>query len=297
MIGLRKQSILPLSVVVLVTLVSCSVWAEVGVATEGPQVKAIYVNKIIVDDSDPVSSVWIAQGGGPGRHVLNEDGFLNGDGKPSVVYNPGPGLPIVAWAKYSSSGYDVVISSFSNGAWSSPVAVADSSADELDPFLILNPADGLVHLLYWINDSSPRVMYTQALEDLSSWSSPVQVSDIGEAACRPTAVFHENSLSIIYESHGQELGSTPRQIVLATRNGPGFATEVLASTSHPEPNWPEVHSNGEQLWTDWIDGTWEMAWTCRLASGSWDSVQTEHFDSIEERDYQARGSIKNQVLE
>jgi hypothetical protein len=286
----------------LITVVTlgwlCGANAEVGAITEGSEVKAVYVLKVIVDDPDPISGIWARYSSdGSNRHVLNDDGFVNGDGSPSVVQNEVTNLAIAAWAKNTASGYDVVVSQLTAGSWTTPVAVAGSSENELDPFLVVNPEGGSVHLFYWVNDEWPRVMYRQAPPDLSTWSSPVQVSSPAEVAVRPTAVFHQGTLHVVYESHGQTYGSAPRQIVLGTRTGSSFTTEVVAVTSHSDVNWPEVHSANDRLWVDWIDGASEMAWTRRQESGTWDPVQTEPYSTIEIRDFHVRGTIRGHVLE
>lgn len=286
----------------LITVVAlgylCGVNAEVGAITDESEVKAVYILKVIVDDPDPVGGAWARYSSDDSnRHVLNDEGFVNGDGKPSVIHNEVTNLAIAAWAKNTGAGYDIVVSQLTGGSWTNPVALVASPERELDPVLVVNTETGTVHLFYWVDDQSPRVMYRQAPPDLSNWSSPVQVSSPAEVAARPTAVFHQGALHVVYESHGQTYGSTPRQIVLGTRDGSVFTTEVVAVTSHPDENWPEVHSANDRLWIDWVDGASEMAWTRRQESGGWDPVQTEPYSTIEIRDYHVRGAIRGHVLE
>ncbi len=229
--------------------------------------------------------------------MLNEQGEANGDGYPSAIYNTFTRTSIVAWAKNSPGGFDVVLSVFADGQWTIPIALADSPADELDPFLTINPLDGSVHMVYWVDDGFPRVMHRTAPADLSSWSEPVPVSQPAEIALRPAAVVHDGALRVVYEEHSGALGGTPRQIVVATEGQSGFASQVVAITNHPGENRPEVHSRIGRLWVEWIDSEGEMSWIRELPGGGWDSPEYELFSNVEERDYFVRGRIKARALE
>jgi hypothetical protein len=282
----------------LMQLVPSTVLCEVGVVVDDQSTVRSMYRVGITDDSDPVGTVW-ARYTPPiaGRSVLNEDGYTNGDGRPDAAINQVSELPVVVWSMNGVEGYDVVISYFENDAWSTPIPLTAAIYDELDPVLAIDPSDGSVHVVYWVFDECPKVMRRVAPADLSSWTAPEQVSGPGEVASRPTAVFHNGALTIAYESHGSVYGSTPRQIVLATEAGGGFTYDVIAVSLHDQPNWPEVHSGIDKLWVDWIDGTAEMTWTRQQGSGSWDPIETEDFQSAEERDFHVRGQIKAQALE
>lgn len=274
-----------------------TVGAEVGVVDDSAPT-TIYVLGII-EDIDPVPSVWRTFAAEqPGRKILNPEGEQNGDGPPSILFNAQFNLAIAVWAKNLPGGYDVVMSRYANGAWSAPQVLAGSPANERDPVLALDPSDGSVHLLYWIDDATPRVMYMLSPADLSSWSAPLLVSGQGEVACRPSAMFHDGLLRVAYEVHDLGYGMTPRQIVFATYDGQiPFLTENLAVTSYAGANRPEVHSAGGKLWVDWIDSEGEMGWTRQQPSGSWTPVAVESFGTIEQREYHVRGAIKFQATQ
>jgi hypothetical protein len=269
--------------------------AEVGAA--GTDTISSYVVKGIVDDTEPQGSVWKRYNAdGPSRAVLNEDGLSRGDGEPSLL-TTAAGVPLVAWARNSASGFDIVVSRFVGGAWSVPLAVASSPAAELDPFLALDPANGSVQLLYWIHDGAPRVMRVKAPADLSSWTVPEQVSGPGEIACRPAGVFHQGAFHAIYEVHDMGYGAAPRRIVIATEGPVGFTGQTFSQSWHAPFNWPQLHSGGGRLWVEWIDGPSEMIWTHQLAPGGWSPVQSEPFGTTESRDFQVRGTIRHLVLQ
>lgn len=270
--------------------------AEVGaiLATDsGP--RGPYVIGII-EDLDPVPTVWgELSTQHANRVVLNPAGAANGDGRPSILKSLN-GVPMVAWSRNSAGGFDVVISQFVGGSWTEPQVLAASPADDLDPFLLMNPADGSVHLLYWIHDAAPRVMHRQATPDLASWSAPLQISQPAEIACRPAAVFHEGMLRVVYEVHDYGYGSTPRQIVLSSWDGVGLLNESLAITQHPGQNWPHVHSGNCKLWIDWIDAEGEMTWRRKQSGSAWEPVEIETYTTPREREYHVRGEIKSQAI-
>lgn len=276
--------------------------AEVGVIFHvefSDQPRGPYELRGIIDDGEPVLSAWrVYSVSMDGRCVLNPDGETNNDGDPSLAFNLENDLPMVAWARSSPGGYDVVLSSFTDGAWSDPVVLAEDATvgEPADPVLVVDRSDGSVHLLYWEDDAWPRVMHRQAPADLSFWSAPAQVSLPSERAVRPSGAFHDGLLHVVYETHAGQLGGTPRQIVLAVENGSGFTSEVVAATSHAEPNRPQVHGAGAVLWVDWIDAEGEMTWTRRLVPGPWDPIEIESFSTTEEREYHVRGEIEGLAL-
>jgi len=282
--------------VALLFVVSFPLQAEVGVfdiEATGPYILGI------IDDPDPTSKVWrrYSPSGSSGRIVLNEQGEANGDGDPTVLFNTVTRTPIVAWARNSAEGFDIVLSHLVNGAWSTPQVLAGDAADELDPFLALDKTTGAVHLLYWINDAAPRIIHRQAPADLSNWTAPQAVSGPAEIAARPSATINGGALRVIYESHNGVLEGTPKLIVLATDSGSGFAFETVGSSVHAAQNRPQIHFRPGRVWAEWIDGAGEMAWTREATGGGWDPLDAEPYVGTEERDYFVRGRIRAQAAD
>jgi hypothetical protein len=282
----------------LVVQLGLPVRAEVGVITD-VQGSTSYMLQSIVDEPEPIdqAAIWLRYfGDTPSRRILNEQGYVNEDGRPSMIKSS-TGLPVVAWAVNSPGGYDIVVSRFDGTDWTAPQVIADSPADELDPHLSLDPVDGSIHVVFWIHDGSPRVMHQHAPSDLSSWSTPTQVSPAGDVTCRPSGAFYGGVLHVAYELHDLGYGSTPRQIVLATHDGPGFSSQILATTQHAGDNWPRVHGVGQRLWVDWIDTESEMTWIRQIQGSPWEPVQVEYFDTPEERDFHVRGLVRQRALD
>lgn len=295
MSNLERPAGMLLPSLTLALLLAVPVRAEVGVFIRPDGLPLPYVLKSIIDEPEPIDSFtfWLRHSPDlSNRHVLNEGGFANQDGRPSLIMSWEPGFPLAAWSRNSPEGYDIVISRFDGSDWTPPQVVAGAGADELDPHLSVDPGDGSIHLVYWIDDGAPRVMHRQAPADLSGWSAPQQVSEQAGASCRPSGAFHEGVLHVAYELHDLGQGTTPRHIMLAVREGGSFSSQVLTPTQHAGENRPEVHSANGRLWVDWIDSDCEAAWTRRAPGGGWEPVLTEPFASPEERDFHVRGRIR-----
>jgi hypothetical protein len=277
--------------------------AEVGVvSTAGTSApKAIYVLEI-TEDPSPINPLWRKLGPvDPSRVVLNPVGGANGDGTPSLVADAGSGQVVAAWSRNSANGFDVVVSRFAGGAWTEATVVAGSSANELDPQLVLDP-NGSVHLFYWVDGATPGVFHTVAPADLSAWSPPILVSQAGQAACRPAGAFHDGVLRVAYEVHNFGAGNTPRQVVLARFDNGAFTPEVVSMTNNLGEVRPQVHIHEGRLWVDWVDsettgGGGEIAWTRQNAQGQWEAIRYESFANREERDYRVRGGVRIKAIE
>jgi hypothetical protein len=268
------------------------VLAEVGVVDSGDAQAVIpYIAASVTDEGDPLTLVWQRHSTSPTRNVLNEGGFDNGDGPPSLVVLPSSGEPVAAWSRSTAAGFDIVVSRYTEGSWTEPVAISEQSADELDPVLVTNPETGDVHVVYWVRDTVPRIEHRQAPADLSTWSAPRVLSQAGIAAARPSATWHGGTLHVVYEAHVFGLGQVPRQIVL-TRPFQDAATAVVATTWHAAPNRPRVHGDGIDLWVEWIESSGAMGWTRETATETWGEVRAESYDGVLDRDYHAPGRIR-----
>lgn len=278
-------------------------YAEVGVVTQsGPSARRVVYLLEITEDPSPIGNVWRKLTAPNPLHVdLNPQGETNGDGAPSIVADASTDLVAAAWSQNSATGFDIVVSRFIADSWTAPQVVAGAPANERDPQLMLAP-DGSVHLFYWVDGSTPQVLHSVAPSDLSSWSTPVVVSQPGVASCRPAGAFYNGVLRVAYEVHNFGSGNTPRQVVLARFEGGAFTPEVVAMTNNLGDVRPQVHSHAGHLWVDWVDhettgGSGELAWTRLNAQGQWEAVQFEPFANREQRDYLVRGGARLRAIE
>lgn len=288
----------------LVLLAPGTVLAEVGVAKEPGAADPLVVYTLdgSTEDPTPINPVW--QKLGPVKETqfaLNPEGEMNGDGTPSLIANATASLVVAAWSRNSTTGFDIVVSRFVSGAWTTPQVVAGLSANELDPQLVLDP-NGTVHMFYWVDGLTPEVFHTMAPPDLSSWSTPEPVSQLGQSACHPAGAFFDGVLRVAYEVHEFGNGNTPKQVVLARFESGGFTPEVVAMTNNLGNVRPQVHSHGGHLWVDWVDtetseGSGEIAWTRMIVQGQWDATDYEPYADHDDREYRTRGTVRLLAIE
>jgi hypothetical protein len=271
--------------------------AEVGLVTASDLTQSGSTYTLtIIEDGDPVTSAWSRYSLSGSRKVLNEDGATNGDGLPSILSDPASGLQVVTWGKNTGSGFDIVESHFENGNWTAPAVISAAVTSSIDPepSIVLDEQTGTVHIVYIASDSAPQIMHTQAPTDLSSWTPPSLISEIGKDSMRPSAVMHQGVLKVAYEFHGSGVGITPRQIVVATSDGiGGFSYETITTSYGVEPNRPKLHVGGNtSMWIEWIDGTNDIAWSRWFSTSGWEAPQLEYFADGEDRDFDASGRVK-----
>ena len=279
----------------LVLMMPASVLAEVSATLPdgdlGGVTGGISILSHITEDPHPILDFWQRYNpDSPTRVVLNPDGTANGDGEPSILMTLSPRVALVAWSRNSAEGYDVVLSRFENGVWSTPELLAGGVDNEMDPYLVLDPDTGDVHLFYWVDGANPKVMHRQADPAVTSWSSAEQVSVPSNVACRPAAAFHEGVLRVAYEVHDYGYNQTPRQVVLARKDGPVWTREVVAISAIDDRMVPIVHSHHGKLWVDWIDSSGESAWIRWDPATGWESQQYEEYSDLEEREFHVRGA-------
>ena len=162
----NSRSRLQRSVIALVFLLA-SPWAiaEIGVAVDLDN-ERVFGPYSIIDDADPINGlVWSRYSMPvPSRVVLNENGAANGDGRPTTTLNTTSGLPLVTWGKKNGGAFDIVVSRFEQGAWTSPLVLASAVTSLMDPEpqMVVDKQNGDVHVVYFVNDATPSVFHRQA---------------------------------------------------------------------------------------------------------------------------------------
>ncbi|HEX5043317.1 MAG TPA: hypothetical protein VFV75_10455 [Candidatus Polarisedimenticolaceae bacterium] len=266
--------------------------AEVGIVTSG-EVRVPYVLAQITDDSDPWGGAWKRLTYEFNRTVLNPEGFLNGDGTPSIEVLP-DGRVLAAWARNSPQGFDVVMSVHDPAGWSPVQVISGSAESELDPSLAVE-ANGTVHVVYTVLDpqaQESRVAHRQAPPNLAAWSAELPVSAPGELARRPSAAWDGQSLRVGYEIDPFGLGQTPRWIAAARLDAGAFEGEIVAVSSFAGDLGPRIHCTAARVWLDWTDAEHEVAWTRLDAQGGWESLRYAAYETLPHQEFQVRPGLR-----
>jgi len=51
------------------------------------------------------------------------------------------------------------------------------------------------------------------------------------------------------------------------------------------------------MWVDWIDSTGDMAWARKDPQSGWNPIAYEEYESVEDRDFNARKRIRLQTIQ
>lgn len=250
----------------------------------------------IIEGSDPVGA-WTRTLNSVNYVHLNENGDTNNDGLPSILFDPATGRTIVAWSFNNGTDYDVVVSVFDGGAWSTQLTLAGGPLNQLDPQLAIDPGTGDLHVVYWEDGSDERVLHRQSDSAGQVWSSATTVSQNGDVAVRPAIVFYQGQQVVAYESHNFGIEGLPKQIIVATKTGASYSYEVLESTQRGGSNKIEIHTRYGRLWVDWVDDDGRLGWKRRSGSGNWEPTQFESFSDGVDLEYNVRPRVRLQAIE
>ena len=263
--------------------------AEVGIATSG-SLRVPYILAQITDDSDPWGGAWKRFSYDFSRAVLNPEGFANGDGRPALQVLP-DGRVLVAWARNSAQGFDVVVSLNTTAGWSTTQVIAATLDQEVDPALAVEP-DGTVHLVYTVVGAESKVVHRQAEADLSAWSQETRVSAPGQLARHATAAWDGAVLRVAYEVDDFGVGQTPRSLAVATFDGAAFVGEVVGISTFSGELAPRIHHDAGRVWMDWADAEHEVAWTRLDPLGTWESLQYEPYGTVVDQEFHVRPGLR-----
>lgn len=229
--------------------------------------------------------------------VLNPLGDDNGDGPASLgtahvgLQNP----PTVAWAKQVGLGnHDPVYAQFTGGAWSAPVVISASPADDVDP-MWHQDGGGIVHSV-WRRQTSPgvwQVLHASLAPGGTTFSAEEPVSLGAESGRSATlAVLSTGEVLVAYEISA---GDGLRQVIVASKAdaGSAFHGAVIATSSFAGTE-PELRSKLGRTWVTWIDSADRIAYR-ELVDGVWSAVEYEAFVGLENAG-KARMSIQARLV-
>jgi hypothetical protein len=214
----------------------------------------------ITDGIDPIPGVWHVWRPLPADWALNPSGDVRNDGRPAVAYHVPSGAPVVVWAYNHGASHDVALSWWQEGGWSTTELVTSTPEDEVDPRVFVR-ADGVLFVVWWIDGTDPRVELTNRTLDGDSWTPPVRVSPLGEAARRPSVALANGAIWVAYERDALQNVFDPSEVVVRRRLATGaFDPVAVAQTAYDGPVEPLLHVANGRFWMDWRYSTDRFAY-------------------------------------
>jgi hypothetical protein len=183
-----------------------------------------------------------------------------------AVQNPVTGDPEVVWSDPRSEHQsDIVFVSLDGGSWPTGTVLSTEGKSEADPRLIIDPTG--TRIAVW--ETSGGVISLRSLALTSEeWSDEVVVSDPTVMASHPSIALVDGATFVGYESAAT--GSTgDAHAVVAARIDPGGNVErtLVATSASPQSLAPLVHSEGANLWVDWVDSETSLGFAVYGADG------------------------------
>ena len=195
--------------------------------------------------------------------MLNSSGDDNGDGPAAFAIDPATGNPVVTWAWWDGSDYEIVLSRWTGSEWSAREQLTDNALDDEDPAITVT-ADGGIRVTWWRTENGHRTVWYRdlALEEASA----EEVTPLPRAGSRPGVANWEGDVKVAF----QHEESGVREVRVATRST-GWTDELVASTAYAGPAGDgdidvRIHALAGHLWVDWVDADGQLAWS------EWDAV-------------------------
>jgi hypothetical protein len=245
----------------------------------------------ITEGPDPVVSwepIWDWEGGG--GKPLNPGGETRGDGRPDVAIDPTTGWPLVSWAYWAGTDYDIAYAEWEGLDWSEVDFITSSVENQLDPRSHIDEA-GRVRTVWWEQVQSGKLYLAVREPGEALWTTPQLIHQSGR---RPSVVPDGEDLLVAFEEDGPR---TTQRVSLLTLLADGGSQEItLATTDRIEPLDVIIHEAGGVFWMEWKHSDEFFAYSVRSAEGWSDPVMvpwTEHSWLGEE---ELRKIIRTEVL-
>lgn len=276
---------------VLAVVAACSVLgarAEISVDLNGSTVTGIYFVPVASSGGDGMNP-WegvAARSGIPAVQKLNINGGTgtHPDGWPSPAWDTNySAVPEVAWAHWDGADYEIVVSRFTAGAWTTPLALTSTSGDESDPELAYTPT-GSARIVYWSGSSAYMLLKPAG----GSWGSPILIG----SGNRPTTTGVETD-RVAY----QHVSGANVEVIAAVYSGGSWASTTVSSQSYNASGDIDVRmaTASGQTWICWESGATQLAYSKLLANGTWTSVQYEATSGASDEE-QGRLRVRSHVV-
>ncbi len=230
--------------------------------------------------------------------ILNATGAANGDKGPAFAMDPVTGAPVVVWAWWDGSDYEIALSEWADGAWSPWQILTDNAVDDLDPAITIDPA-GTRRVSWWRAGQSPQVWLLERFVSQDGWSPEERVTQVVEDGSRPGVVAVSGLVRVAYQREGQNL----REIVVSTREG-AWQPEILASTAYLGPAGDGdidvvAHQQQATIWVDWITADGLLAYRVYdPQTDTWSATETQPYEwntAAGETEYWARETARTLI--
>jgi len=217
----------------------------------------------ITEDADPVVSWepveddWESGSGKP----LNPSGDTRGDGRPDVAIDPTTGWPLVTWAYWSGTDYDIAASEWEGEDWSDTQFIASEIEDQLDPRSHID-GTGTVRTVWWEPVQTGKLFLAVREPGATLWNDAEALPRSGR---RPSIVTDGADLLIGYETDGPH---GTQQVTVLTRYFDGNSKEeTLSVTERTDPLDVVVHEVSGVVWADWKQSDEYFAYSVRVTVG------------------------------
>lgn len=258
----------------------------------GPAGDAVYVLILsITEGPDPVITwepigEWEAGGGKP----LNPGGEARGDGRPDVAIDPTTGWPLVSWAYWAGTDFDIAFAEWQGEDWSEIEFITSSIENQLDPRSHIDNA-GRVRSVWWEQVQAGKLYLAVREPGATLWTTPQLIQQSGR---RPSVVPDGGDLLVAFEADGPR--TTQKVGLLTLLAGGGTQETTLATTDRTDPLDVVIHEAGGVFWAEWKHSDELFAYSVRSAEGWSDPVTVPWTDHSWLGEEELRKIIRTEVL-
>jgi len=181
-----------LTIFLSLMIVTGSVIAEVSVVVDG---KGDYVNTLLLfNKSRGHIYYWEpVRKGIPSYLMLNIEGDLVGDSKPSLAEHPLNKLPCVVWSRFNGENHSIIHSRWDGNVWTAPVPLFESQNNDIEATIAFEPS-GIPFIAFTRKSETSRIYVTAFLN--GRWIGPFLTSDPTINCFSPALIF-KNDISAV----------------------------------------------------------------------------------------------------
>ncbi len=261
----------------ILTVLLCSltiVTAEISVGTKEHPVGLLVATS---GGDDPTPVPW-----GRVRDALSLEHLLNANvpgneyGPASFAIDPLAEQPVVVWAQWDGSDFEIRLSRWDGTGWTPAMTLTNNDIDDMDPAIAFTAAgDRLVS--WWRSESDRQVWFLEKPAG-AGWHAAERVTQRPHTGRLPGITEVSGEILTAYQAKDGEL----TKVTVSARSD-GWDPLVIASVSYQGPGndgaiFVRIHSRQGQIWVDWIDGPGVMGYSVRdPQTGIWSAPSRESY--------------------